>query len=189
MKRFIVLAFAILSTLMTYSRSEIVDMSNLYSQRNAIGPHDSLIDIFRSLDLQILQSKDEKLISKYLISVNARCISYLKYHYPQYGPYEVVDTNDPAATLFSLLYAIFEGNDFQDLPPIGTIANMKIPEWLTCSLGVITSAYGIKDIISSLGEFTAGSIWKIVKMVVKKYVVGWVAIAVTLVQIGSTCFD
>jgi hypothetical protein len=144
-----------------------------------------LKDIFSTMDLSILRSKNESRIAEYLSSRNYEIINYLKEKYPNYGPYNAIDIKDPATTWLGLICAIYEGNNWQTN---FTLAKMQIPEWLSCALGVVGASFGITDLITSLGTFAMETTWKVVKFVVKKYVSGWLGTAIALVQIADECF-
>src|SRR4030081_3129277 len=93
-----------------------------------------LKDLFSTLDMGILRCGNEKKISEYLKGKNREIVNYLKEKLPQYGPYDEVDVNEPAATWLGLVYAIGEESNWQ---PINQLAKAALPQWLTCTLGVI----------------------------------------------------
>jgi len=96
---------------------------------------------------------------------------------------------DPAVTWFGLNYAMFEANGFKPLSiKVNEMQAREIPTWLTCTLSVLGSAVGITEAISGLGTFSFGSVWAVVKTVVKKYALGWLGTAVALVEIAHECF-
>lgn len=148
-----------------------------------------LIDIVLASDPDIAKSNSEQRAEAFLKEKNTRIVDYLVARYPQYGVVDV-DVNDPATTWFGLMCAWYELNQFQPLNDIQkqSITGQRIPQWLDCALGVLGSAYGVTELVSSLGSFSFGSTWTVVKFVVKKYVTGWLGTAVALYQISKECF-
>lgn len=142
------------------------------------------------MDAKTLQIRDEKKMSEYLRRQNAEIVKRIAINYPQMDSLEFIDINSPAATWFGLIFAMYEANNFA---PPGTASSntiqAKVPEWLSCTLSVIGSAYGITELVQGLGTFTVGSAWKIAKFVVKKYVTGWIGTAVALYEVATQCFN
>jgi hypothetical protein len=148
-----------------------------------------LIDIFAQSDRAILKSKNEALIANYLRTRNDKIVQYLTSKYPQYGVPEF-DRNDPSSIMFGLICAMYEANNFGPLKDVkvNSILFQGIPGWLSCTLGVLGASIGITALMESLGTFSYGSVWRVVRFVVKKYVTGWLATAVAVYSIANECF-
>lgn len=149
-----------------------------------------LVDIVLESDPLMIKANSEERAAQFLRDKNHKIIDYLVQRYPQYGVPDV-DVNDPATTWFGLICAMYESVHFRPLNElIGTakIADTGLPDWLECSLTVLGSSLGIREIIRDLGAFSYGTAWKVVKFFVKKYIVGWLGTAVALYNIWNECF-
>lgn len=155
---------------------DIVIKSNAQSQ---------LIDIFKSCDPRILQSNDEEAISKYLKEKNKEIILYLSRNYPQFGPIDSVDTNDPSTVLLGLFYAVAEANNFQPFDKEPSLQK-PLPAWLRCTVDVCLGYFDIREIIGGLGTFEFGTVWKVIKTSIKKYV-GFLGAAILIYDIITEC--
>jgi hypothetical protein len=150
-----------------------------------------LIDLMIESDPMVLKSNDEQRAEAFLREKNSRMIDYLTQRYPQYGTPDI-DLNDPAASWFGVICAMYEAVGFQPLNGLDLktkhMAFQQIPTWLQCTLNTIGAAYGVTQLVSSLGAFSYGTVWKVVKFVVKKYITGWLGTAIALVNIANNCF-
>lgn len=156
---------------------------------NRVNAQQKLIDIVVQGDPAILNSKKEPVVVPFLKNKNQAIIQYLTSKYPQYGVPQV-DKDDVATVWFGLICAMYEANGFKPLKDIrlNNLASQGLPAWFTCTLGVLGASYGIGELMGSLGNFSYATVWKMVKFVVKKYVVGWLATAVALYEIANECF-
>jgi hypothetical protein len=137
----------------------------------------------------MIKANSEEQAAQFLRDKNHKIIDYLVQRYPQYGVPDV-DVNDPATTWFGLICAMYEGVHFKPIKEIklkGLVYESQIPAWLSCVLDVVGAAYGLNEAVSSLGTFSYGNVWKVVKFVVKKYITGWLTTAVALYQIAENC--
>jgi hypothetical protein len=154
------------------------------------GRQAKLVDIVLESDPLMIKANSEEQAAQFLRDKNHKIIDYLVQRYPQYGVPDV-DVNDPATTWFGLICAMYEGVHFRPLNEmIGTakIADTGLPDWFECSLNVLGSSLGIREIIRDLGAFSYGTAWKVVKFFVKKYIGGWLGTAVALYNIWNECF-
>jgi len=150
---------------------------------------DKLINLVIEGEPAILKSNDEIRVSAFLKAKNEKILQYLSSRYPQYGP-PVIDVADPATVWFGLICAMYEANNFKPLSDLkmNSVLSSQVPGWLSCSLSVLGTSYGVTQLVNSLGTFSYSSVWTVVKFVVKKYVVGWLGTAVALYQIANECF-
>lgn len=149
-----------------------------------------LIDLVKASDPVLVRSKNEAQLAHFLREKNSKIIDYLVAKYPQYGVPDV-DVNDPATTWFGLICAMYEAIDFRPLNGVrfDKVSYLQeIPTWLGCAVTVLGASFGIGEIVSSLGTFSYGSVWTVVKFVVKKYVTGWLGTAIALYKIADECF-
>ena len=149
-----------------------------------------LVDIVLDSDPLLIKANSEEKAAQFLRDKNHKIIDYLVQRYPQYGAPDV-DVNDPATTWFGLICAMYEGVHFRPLKDVkfkSLAISEQIPTWLSCVLDVVGATYGINEAIGSLGTFSYGTVWRVVKFVVKKYITGWLTTAVALYQISQNCF-
>ena len=144
-----------------------------------------LIDMYRYVDLKLLQSKDEKIIILYLLQKNEAVLKYLAEKYPDFGELAGVNSNDPAVLLFGLVYAIAEADNFKPIENI-TTEKAGIPGWLRCVVDVCLGYFDIQGIINGLGTFEFGPVWKAVKSAIKKNF-GFISAAFLLYDIATEC--
>ena len=145
----------------------------------------SLMDIMLDADPTVISEKNEYKAAAFLKAKNEKIIQYLDAKYPEFVTPEL-NSSDPSTTIFGLIVADFK--NLRELYHRGNSEMKGIPDWLSCSLSVIGAAYGVTELINSLGTFSVGSAWTVVKFVVKKYVVGWLGTAVAIYQITNQCF-
>ena len=148
-----------------------------------------LIDIVMQDNLLVLKSRDEATVTSFLRTKNEKILQYLIKTYPKYGVPEV-DKSDPAVSMFGLICAMYEANNFSPIKDIrwNSITMDRVPTWLSCALSVIGSTLGVTELVGTLGTFTYATVWSCVKFVVKKYVTGWLGTAVALYSIANECF-
>lgn len=182
----------VLGTLASFSRAASVNVSPtdkmmIHPPKAPVG----LIDIFATLDKKILGSGNEGEAKNYLIKKNGEILDYIIRTYPSLTGEleEMPDVNDNATTLFGLICAIYEANNFEPFPRGAEPSqNKAIPEWLECTFGVLGTVAGVSQLLQELGTFSWGSTWKLVKFIVKKYGLGWFATIGAIYEVITTCF-
>jgi hypothetical protein len=117
--------------------------------------------------------------------MNDATLVYLAQTYPHLGPTGMIDCNDPDFIYFAQVYSIAEQGNL--ITPSGAKEPKKIPKWLHCTIDITMGYFDIRGIISGLGSFEFGTVWKVVKTVIKKYV-GWIAAAILIYEIATECF-
>ena len=147
----------------------------------------NLLDIYKNLDKEILNSGDEKQIKHYLINKNKEIAEYLINKYPKLGSFDELEYDiigDIDFSTFGVIYAIAEHAGLLDINK-ESISTNRNAFW-ECVGGVlgITAIY---DLISGASGATYGSTWSVVKKLVKRYV-GWIGVGYALYEIATTCF-
>ncbi len=170
----------------------IIPHANILNQTHLKGKAPGkLIDIFSSMDTNILKCQDESVVSNYLIQKNQEIIEYIGLNYESFAPYlDSVDLASPDATLFGLVCAIYEANDFEpiDTSNSGGQNFTQLPAWFNCTMSVIGVVAGIDQVFATLGTFSFGSAWTLVKFIVRKYVFGWFGLAYAVYSVIHECF-
>jgi len=136
----------------------------------------------------------EQEAAQMLQPLNASILSYLSFKYPQFGPTDMIDINDPDFTYFATVYQVAEHVNFvvADIPLItlekgtnGVAA--KMPTWLRCTVNVAMGYFDITSVIKGLGTFNYSSVWTAVKFAAKRYL-GCIAAAILIYDIATECF-
>jgi hypothetical protein len=193
MKKLLFASVLMLSSLFAFSSTTPWSGSNSFSIKPIQEKEEpKLIDIIKSIDVNVMSSVDETLVRNYLIVKNAEIKNYIATKYPQFGPVDVIDVNDHATPVFGLFYAMWEANDFKTLPgstnDVQSMFSKPLPLWLICTLEVIGVGYGLSGIATTLATFETASAWRIAKFFVRKYISGWLGTAVAIYQVATTCF-
>src|SRR5690606_10024241 len=188
MKKLLLLGSLILGIM---AFSPLASEAQVINKKEKLNPVSaSLMEILTDTDIAVINERSEHKAAAFLKAKNDKIIQYLEEKYPELVSPEL-NSADPSTTIFGLIVALYEKADFiniRDLYQRGNAEMKGMPEWLSCSLSVLGAAYGVTELVSSLGTFTAGSVWTVVKFVVKKYVVGWLGTAVAIYQITNQCF-
>lgn len=186
MRKIFFTAVFLMGVTIGFSRNMLVfpsDMSRDLPPR----PYAGLSDIIRTMDKSILKSSDENRIAAYLRVKNVEMANYVSTRYPDHHTGLPLDLNSPEATMYFMTFALFEENGFAPLPRDRDMVGKGAPTWLACAIGTLDIAFGISEIVSTLGTFSGGTVWQVVKWFVKKYVSGWLNVAIALVAVTSEC--
>jgi len=172
------------------SGQELPDFS-IQKARSGIvpGSAEMLIDIMRSPDALVGKSRDEKQVAFFLRNKNNRVIDYLVSRYPQYGAPDV-DVNDPAATWFGLLCAMYEAYQFKPLKRLAKncVTEESVPAWLCCCLRLVGEDYGMREAVERLETFSFEALWEMARLATTKYTTGWRATARVISEMTKECF-
>ena len=131
----------------------------------------------------IARVRNTKSDSVNIVSMNNAVANYLQ-KYPAVGYIDPFYARDPNFVMVTLVYAYLEGSG-----ALGNIsaAQNYVPVWIDCIVSSTLGYFDVRELIKDLGTFEFGTVWRVVKFAIKKYV-GWVGAALLIYHIATDCF-
>lgn len=167
----------------------IVNSKGASNSQNTISPYNSVREIINAfarfpIVMDSYNAVDPSPISDSanLVNMNTEVINYLQ-KYPSIGFIDPSYTTDPDFVIVSILYAYLEESGALSN---GNFISNRFPVWLDCIISATVGYFDIRDMISNLATFEFGTVWRVVKFAVKKYM-GWFGAALLIYHITTDC--